>query len=746
MTAGGRSNAEPWRAQWAWSRDWGGPGLTVRLFRLSFVTETPGDRITVHVSADSRYRLYLDGVAVGRGPLKGALEHYHYETYDLGPLAKGPHVLAAEVRWFGIHSPGSEVHAATPGFLVQAEGRPDLDTPGRWRVRADPSVTPDTTPYANALGFLGHLDVVDARLAVRGWVESGFDDGGWEPALGVGHADAGRPWGVLPLRDLHPRDVPQLNEEPREFRESPCPKTFAPGEAGEFILDAGALTTGYPVLRFDGGRDRAVTLTYGEAVVMPGAEPWESREKGIRDDLGGGVIDGYRDTVILPGGAFVFEPFHWRTFWFIRVSVPAGPEPLTVADARFRFTTYPQCRLATFACSDPGLERMWDVSWRTFQNCAHETYEDCPYYEQFNYTADSRIQALGSLALAGEADLPRRTIRLFRDSAGPDGLVMSRVPARDRQVIPHFALLWILMTEEFWVWRGAPEAGFIRSCLHAVDGVLWAFRERLRPDGFAGAMPGWTILGRGTAGSTYMTALFTRALDAAVRLHRECGEPADAARWAPLAARTRTALRRAWDGDAGLFRDDPDTAGTFRQDTQAMAILAGAAADGRDRRILARLTSDPALWPAEFVEAYDVARALELSGGYDAFFGPVLDPWRTMLGVRLSTWAEHRERTRSDCHAWSAWIAIDFVTTVLGVRPAAPGFARILIAPHPGPLAWARGSVPTPAGPVEVEWRKEAAGALSLSAKAPAGVPTSVVLPGRAPQDFPAGGAISIRI
>ena len=318
------------------------------------------------------------------------------------------------------------------------------------------------------------------------------------------------------------------------------------------------------------------------------------------------------------------------------------------------------------------------------------------------------------------------------------------MPAKDRQVIPHFALIWILMTDEFWLWRGAAEAAFVRSCLHAVDGVLWAFRERLRPDGAAGDMPGWSIVGRGTAGSTYLTALLTRALDAACRLHRECGEPADAARWEPLAAHTRAAVRRAWDETAGLFRDDTDVPGVFSQDTQAMAILAGASADGRDRRILTRLTSDPSLRPAEFVEAFDLARALEAAGGYAAFLGPVLDPWRTMLGLHLSTWAEHREHTRSDCHAWSAWIAIDFLTCVLGIRPSAPGFTKILIRPQPAGLDWARGNMPTPVGTVHVEWRKDATGTLSLSAQVPAGVPVTVILPGRAPQEFPNGGAVTL--
>ena len=63
-----------WRASFAWSADRGGPGLAVRRFRRRLSFERVPDSFLVYVSAGSRYRLWVNGVAVGRGPLKGALE------------------------------------------------------------------------------------------------------------------------------------------------------------------------------------------------------------------------------------------------------------------------------------------------------------------------------------------------------------------------------------------------------------------------------------------------------------------------------------------------------------------------------------------------------------------------------------------------------------------------------------------------------------------------------------------------
>ena len=80
-------------------------------------------------------------------------------------------------------------------------------------------------------------------------------------------------------------------------------------------------------------------------------------------------------------------------------------------------------------------------------------------------------------------------------------------------------------------------------------------------------------------------------------------------------------------------------------------------------------------------------------------------------------------------HAWGAAPANILSRFVLGVRPLAPGYTKLLIAPQPGGLAWARGKVPTPAGPITL--KIENAETFRLEVEIPPQTDTTAILPSR---------------
>ena len=72
--------------------------------------------------------------------------------------------------------------------------------------------------------------------------------------------------------------------------------------------------------------------------------------------------------------------------------------------------------------------------------------------------------------------------------------------------------------------------------------------------------------------------------------------------------------------------------------------------------------------------------------------------------VALDAWDVKYKRNQDWNHAWGAAPAKILPRKVLGVEPLDPGYAKILISPHPGNLAWAEGRVPTPRGPVALRF------------------------------------------
>jgi hypothetical protein len=128
--------------------------------------------------------------------------------------------------------------------------------------------------------------------------------------------------------------------------------------------------------------------------------------------------------------------------------------------------------------------------------------------------------------------------------------------------------------------------------------------------------------------------------------------------------------------------------------------------------------------------------AMYLSGHSDYALGLMTAhterSWQHMLDLgstmTLEAWDAKAKPNLTWNHAWGAAPANIIARYVLGVRPLEPGYAKILIAPQPGPLKWMQGKVPTPLGPVKVSWQGDAS---RLEVEVPPGASARVVLPVR---------------
>lgn len=77
----------------------------------------------MHVSADNRYKLYVNGHLVSLGPARGDIYNWNYETVDLSPwLRQGDNTLAAEVWNFVEWKPIAQISFNQTGLIVQGNG------------------------------------------------------------------------------------------------------------------------------------------------------------------------------------------------------------------------------------------------------------------------------------------------------------------------------------------------------------------------------------------------------------------------------------------------------------------------------------------------------------------------------------------------------------------------------------------------------------------------------------------------
>ncbi|MHB8734726.1 MAG: alpha-L-rhamnosidase-related protein [Terriglobales bacterium] len=727
-----------WHAQWITPPGEGTRDFGVYHFRKSFVLASVPEHFRVYVSADNRFKLLLNGARVGEGPARGDLFHWRYETFDLAPLLHaGANTLAATVWNFGTEGPIAQMTNRT-GFLLQGATPAEqmVDTGKDWQVERDRGYSLIRADMGKLHGYLavGPGEVVDGKRYDWKWSDPGRDAADapgtdWKPAVTIGAGalrgaqDGPTNWLLVP------DELPTMEYSPiaagRPVRGAEAypglaaghPITIPAHSQASILLDATALRTAYPQLTVSGGAGSRVSLTYAEALRDA------HDQKGNRNQIAGKHIVGLADEFLPDGGRNrTFVPLWWRTWRYLQLDIQTGDRALTVEKLSAEFTAYPFQERARFTSDSELLTPVWDTGWRTARLCAHETYMDCPYWEQLQYVGDTRIQALISYVMTGDDRLARQAIEAIDDSRTPDGITQSRYPSALPQYIPTFSLLWVGMLHDYYYYR--PDRELVRRMVPRTRTVLDWFLAHQRPDGLLGRLPWWDFVDWTTdfkdgvppqdadGGSAALTLQFVEALRYGAELESALGEHSRAELYRRAAARAAEAVAtQCWDPGRRLIADTPAHQ-HFSQQANVLAVWLDIIPKARQPEVLRTILAPDApqsLSRLSYYFRFYLARAVAHAGMADEYLG-LLEPWYKMLDMGLSTWAETPEPTRSDCHAWSAHPNYDLLSLVAGIQPALPGFAAVKIAPHLGALRRLNATLPHPDGDITVTYVRGNAG------------------------------------
>jgi len=683
----------------------------------------------VHVSADNRYKLYVNEELVSVGPALGDIQHWNYEIVNLAPFLKsGDNIITAKVWNEGNLRAVSQFSYRT-GFYLQGtnEQTQVVGTNESWKCIRDHSYTP-IRQRVRGYYAAGAGDSIDMHYQVKDWKKQSLDDSGWKQAQSIFGDTSNRRGGSRARRNawnLVPSILPQMELTKqrllsmRRVEGVSAPSSF-PAEKASFsipanttaslLLDQTFYTNAYPTLIFSGGANSQITITYAEGLYG------ENGAKDNRNEIEGKTISGRQDLIISDGSDHqTFTSLSYRTYRYVELKIETKETPLTLEDFYGTFTGYPFTLNAKLNTDRAELNRIMEIGWRTARSCAVETYMDCPYYERLQYIGDARIQLFVSYYNSGDDRLAKNALNLMDYSRQRDGYTLSRYPDTQNQVIPTYSLWYIYMLHDYLMY--GKDDSFLADKLLGSRQIMNYFLSYLDEDGSLKNVPGWNFtdwasgwrMGTGPAGEDGSSALMDLqlllALQSAHKLEQYVGNRSFAVFYGKIADQlSQTIKRKYWDSSRNLFADTPGK-DRFSQHTNSLAILADLVEGPQAQAIGNTMLSDTSLTQASIYFKYYLHLALTKAGLGDGYLD-WLDIWRKNIELGLTTWGETSEveRTRSDCHAWGSSPNIEFFRILLGIESDAPYFEKVKIEPHLGSIKAISGEMPHPKGKITVSY------------------------------------------
>lgn len=717
-----------WRGHWIWidptahpelqstRAGWMGSGSDTGLYVVNFkkVVAIDGDigDAWLQVSADVGYRLFINGKLSGRGPANIGSDygdsklpfHWFYDAFDARhSFRKGTNVIAVEVTMR--NGLGSAATMGRGGLIMDAlihlrSGKTvRVATDTSWMCAPSAAYRPD--------------GVVDASRQNAGWITSPACDGTWSHVVLLPDADRWR----LRQSELPPmmerRIFPIGTHFPLVVKASTQPQTF------RFEFDN--LYTGY--LGFKATGAAGTKLEFATAEI----EGNHAQEM----------------TYLLSAGAQTYESPRLMDgkYVYLTVSNPGGD--CILDDVVFDYSSFPVGYNGSFVCSDPFLNALWtNIRWVVQMNM--QTYHmDSPLHQEpISDAGDYLIESLVNYYAFASPWLIRQDLRKI-------ALVMEKTGYR--MFHTSYMLLWIQMLTHYYEYTGDKE--LLTGLAPDVYRLLARFRTYVGASGIITEAPNYMFMDWGSLlgigfhhppaswGQGYMTAFYYKGLLDGGRIAGYLGDTARAADFGNQAAAVKSAVvANLYDKDRHLFANGmlgatsvkpnewmpADTALAIDMPyVNTLAVLYGLAPAGSADAIMRYVMTQKDVTPSPYF-MYFVLEALSEAGDFDVYGMAQLRRWALLskhpTGLREG-WA-----MGDYSHAWGGSPAYVLSSKVLGVAPAAPGFREALVAPHPGDLDSASGTVPTPLGPIHVRWRRSHA-EFVVEATTPRNMPVIFVLP-----------------
>lgn len=462
-------------SQWIWFPSERTLPNTFVLFRRELALSEQPRRAQGWISADSRYRLTVNGQRIQWGPAPCDPRWLEADPIDLtAHLQPGSNVLGVEVLYYGLGD-GTWV-TGKPGLLFSleieyADGRSErvISDPG-WLTYLDRAHRPGQ--YKR--WFLRALqEDFDARLHPYGWDTPTFTpDQRWQPAFPLNVA----------------ANVPPLTGSYRDYLAEAQTEAKSSGVLARQIPLLREITIPALCLRSAGRllwrRDPADWFEFrvpGAYEIQPEplqveqdseqtwtlpATPTEQDAHYVTYEFAEQIVGWPYFTIDAPEGTIIeliqqeshdpertawldnhffswsrftcreginrFEAFDFESLRWLQLHIRNAHRPVTISAVGVRRRLYDWPHEPYISCDEAPLQRLFTAGINTFYNSAQETCVDGMGRERQQYSGDGGHQLHAFRYLCGEVRLSQRFLRTYSEGITPDGYFLDCWPAADR--------------------------------------------------------------------------------------------------------------------------------------------------------------------------------------------------------------------------------------------------------------------------------------------------------------------------
>jgi alpha-L-rhamnosidase len=669
----------------------------------------------------------LNGAKVGDAVLEPANTDFRkrvlYSTYDVTrQLRRGPNTLGFMLG-NGIYNVPADSgryvkftgSMGPPKLIAQLEvtyadgSRSVVATDSSWRAATGP------TTFSNWYGGEDY----DARRELPGWDAPGAEHGDWRAAQELG--------GDGPV--LSAQAAPPVREQ--ETVTAVSRTEVAPGV---WLYDLGRNLAGWPEITLRGAAGQTATLTPSE--LLRGGRVSQA-------EIGGPVY--FRFTPATDGAETWHPRFMYYGFRYLEVS--GLDQPPAPADVRAKVLRADNERAGAIRTSDPTLNTTYDMVRRAVESNMLSVLTDCPHREKLGWLEEYHLLYDTVAANFDVAAYYRKLVRDITDAQLPNGMVPDIAPEytvfsggfRDDA---NWGGAVIMTPYKHLQAYGDPEP--LRDAYPAMQRYMAYLASRASGHILSHGLGDWGAFDTSTPPAVPATTAYYRYARIMAEVAPLAGDPGAAAGYEALAARIRDAFNaRFLDVAAGSY-------GSGSQASNALPLAAGIVpAEHRDA-VLRSLREDIAARGNHLSTGEIGLRALfdVLGDDGDADLvlamatNPTAPSYAAMLASGATTLPEFWDGRGSQNHFMMGAIDDWSHRNLAGLRPAAPGFKRFVVAPLvPDRLAYVQERWASPYGMIEADWHKRHGGRLeqrvtvpvntTAEVHVPAGVPSRVTVDGR---------------